>query len=161
MYLYVSMNNKYSPDEQIGFNDLYFVCYMIERVARRLHQHNRYVVAHLGTDGLEHQLSVAQVNHCLNPLQVEDDWIQEYHLEEGAFHVTDVDPRFTDKVPSETQMGKVYARLIQSLCVSDNLVEAIRMVYASPVCDVIDNYNTGAYYEPSYVQSRAFINGGF
>ncbi len=155
------MSNKYFPDEQIGFNDLYFVCYMIERVARRLHRHNRYVVEQLGPDGLEHQLSLAPANHCLNPLQVEDGWIEEYHLKEGDFHISDVNPRFTDKVPSPTQMGKVYARLVQSLCTSDNLVETIRSVYGSPVCDVIDNYNSSAYYEPSYVQSRAFINGSF
>ncbi len=43
LYLYVSMNNKYFPDEQIGFNDLYFVCYMIERVTRRLHYEPSYV----------------------------------------------------------------------------------------------------------------------
>ena len=48
------MSNKYFPDEQISFNDLYFVCYMIERVARKIHQRNKYVVEHLGTDGLLH-----------------------------------------------------------------------------------------------------------
>lgn len=155
------MSNKYFPDEQIGFNDIYFVCYMIERVARRLHQPNRYVVEHLGAEGLERQLSIAQTNHCLNPSQVEDEWIDEYRLTEGDFDVTNIDTRFTDKVPSPTQMGKVYARLIQSLDSSDNLVATIQMVYESPVCDVIDNYNTGAYYEPSYVQTRAFLSGGF
>ena len=58
-------------------------------------------------------------------------------------------------------MGKVYARLISSLDAADNLPETIEAVYASPVCDTIDDYNTGAYYEPSYVQTRAFLNGGF
>ena len=29
------MKNKYFPDEDIESNDLYFVCYMIERVARK------------------------------------------------------------------------------------------------------------------------------
>ena len=151
------MSNKYFPDEQIDFNDIYFVCYMIERVARRLHQHNRYVVERLGTEGLERQLSIAQTNHCLNPSQVED----EYNLASGDFDVTNVDSRFADKIPSPTQMGKVYARLVQSLDTSDNLVVTIQSVYESHVCDIIDNYNTGAYYEPSYVQARAFLNGGF
>ncbi len=155
------MSNKYFPEEKIGFNDLYFVCYMIERVARRLHRHNRYVVEHLGHDGLEHQLSIAQTNHCLNPERVESEWIDEYHLADGDFDVTDVDSAFTDKVPSPTQMGKVYARLVQSLDSADNLVATIQTVYESPICDVIDDYNTGAYYEPSYVQTRAFLNGGF
>ena len=57
------MSNKYFPDEQITFNDLYFVCYMIERVARRLRQHNCYVVSCLGDEGLVHELSIAETNH--------------------------------------------------------------------------------------------------
>lgn len=32
------MTNKFFPEEQISENDLYFLCYMIERVARKLHQ---------------------------------------------------------------------------------------------------------------------------
>ena len=31
------MTNKFFPEEQIRENDLYFLCYMIERVARKLH----------------------------------------------------------------------------------------------------------------------------
>ncbi len=155
------MTNKYFPDEELGFNELYFVCYMIERVARRLHQRNRYVVAQLGEEGLYHELSVAQATHCLNPLQVEEEWIEEYHMENGDFDVTRVDPQYTDKVPSPTQMGKVYARLIESVNEEDNLLAAIRRVYDAPICDVIDDYNTSAYYEPSYVQTRALLNDGF
>ncbi len=155
------MSNKYFPDEQITFNDLYFVCYMIERVARRLHQHNRYVVERLGNEGLTHELSTAETSHCLNPEQVESEWIERYRMSRGDFDVTDVDPRFTDKYPSATQMGKVYARLIQSVDENDDLPATMRKVYGSPVSDTIDNYNTCAYYEPSYVQTRAFLEGGF
>ena len=35
------MTNIYFPNEGITVNDLYFICYMIERVARKLHQRNR------------------------------------------------------------------------------------------------------------------------
>ena len=58
-------------------------------------------------------------------------------------------------------MGKVYARLIQSVSNPDNLLQVFRQVYNSPVSDTIDNYNCSAYYEPSYVQTRAYFNGGF
>ena len=155
------MNNKYFPDEVIGFNDIYFVCYMIERIARKLHQHNRYVVERMGENGLYRQLSLASTTHCLNPLQVEDEWIEEYHMEKGTFDITNINLSYTDKVPSPTQMGKVYARLIQSVSNPDNLLQVFRQVYNSPVSDTIDNYNCSAYYEPSYVQTRAYFNGGF
>ena len=45
------MKNKYFPEEEIELNDLYFVCYMIERVARHIHQKNRYVVNTIGKMG--------------------------------------------------------------------------------------------------------------
>ena len=155
------MSNIYFPDEEITFNDVYFVCYMIERVARRLKQRNRYVVEHIDDEQMARQLSIAATNHCLNPDQVAEEWIREFHLVSGDSDITLVNPDFTDKVPSETQMGKVYARLIISVNTDGNLVTTIRKVYASPICDAIDNYNSSAYYEPSYVQTRAYINGAF
>lgn len=155
------MSNKYFSEERITFNDLYFVCYMVERVARRLHQHNRYVVNCLGREGLLHELSTAGTSHCLNPEQVESEWIGRYQMIGGDVDVTKVDPQFTDKYPSATQMGKVYARLVQSVDEDDDYVASMLDVYNSPVCDTIDDYNTGAYYEPSYVQTRAFRAGGF
>lgn len=112
-------------------------------------------------EGLLHELSIADTNHCLNPDQVVSDWIETYRLEQGGTDITVVDSRYTDKVPTEMQIGKVYARLIQSVNQTDDLPATIMQVYSSPICDVIDNYNTGAYYEPSYVQTRAYINGGF
>lgn len=38
------MRNIFFQDETVTQNDLYFLCYMIERVARKLHQRNCYVV---------------------------------------------------------------------------------------------------------------------
>ena len=155
------MSNIYFPEEKITFGDLYFVCYMIERVARSIKQPNRYVVERIGKDGLARQLSIADTNHCLNPEQVVCNWKEEYHLENGTTDVTRVNSQFTDTVPTTTQMGKVYARLIDTVSQGQDLVQSMQEVYASPICDIIDNYNTGAYYEPSYVQVRAFRNGAF
>lgn len=59
-------------------------------------------------------------------------------------------------------MGKVYMRLIvDTLKQGEDYVEGIIRVYNDPICDVIDNYNTSAYYEPSYVIARAYNEGGF
>lgn len=40
----ITMTNKYFDDEEIVENDLFFMCYMIEKIARILHQRNKYVV---------------------------------------------------------------------------------------------------------------------
>ena len=156
------MNNIYFPEEKIQKDDVYFVCYMIERVARKIHQKNRYVVNQIGKKNLEHLLSVANVLHAENPLQVEDDWIEEYALKNGENDVTNVDVDLVEKIPSPLQMGKVYLRLIYDTGLPDeNEVDGIVRVYNDPICDVIDNYNCSAYYEPSYIIARAYQNGGF
>ena len=156
------MTNIYFPDEEIKKNDVYFICYMIERVARKLHQRNKYVVNKIGKGQLEHLISVANVLHAENPLAVEDDWIEEYDLAEGNVDVTAVDPELVTIIPSATQMGKVYQRLVyDTMQPGESEVEGIIRVYNDEICDVIDNYNCSAYYEPSYVIARAYQNGGF
>lgn len=156
------MTNMYFPDEEITVNDLYFICYMIERVARRIHQKNKYVVNQIGKAALLHLISVANVLHCENPLQVEDDWIEEYQLMEGKFDITDVDRDLAEKVPTALEMGKVYQRLIATTTLpEESFVDGIVRVYNNDICDTIDNYNCSAFYEPSYVIVRAYQNGGF
>ena len=41
------MINKYF-DEPIEENDLFYICFLIEKVSRHLHQRNQYVVNKLG-----------------------------------------------------------------------------------------------------------------
>lgn len=156
------MTNRYFPDEEIDRDDLYFICYMIERVARKLHQRNQYVVNTIGKDALYHLLSVAGALHCENPLQVEMDWIDNYHLEKGNVDVTKVDETLAKTVPSAAQMGKVYVRLIENTAGrKEDYVDGILRVYNNPICETIDNYSNSAYYEPSYVIAKAYLEGGF
>ena len=108
------MTNIFFTDEQITENDLYFLCYMIERVARKLHQKNKYVVNSISKDEWMRLISLANVLHCENPLKIEAEWIDEYKLKKGNYDITDVDPELVDEIPSETQIGKVYTRLILS-----------------------------------------------
>ena len=156
------MTNIYFPDEEITRDDVKFICYMIERVARRLHQKNSYVVNKLVKDNLNYLISVANVLQCKNPLDVEDEWIDEYRLEEGNLDITDVDYDLVDTIPTALQIGKVYERLIHDTAMSNETeVEGIIRVYNDKICDKIDNYNCSAYYEPSYVIARAYYQGGF
>ena len=59
-------------------------------------------------------------------------------------------------------MGKVYTRLILStLQPEEDYIDGMIRIYNDEICDTIDNYNSSAYYEPSYVITRAYNNGGF
>lgn len=156
------MTNLYFPEEEIEKDDLYFVCYMIERVARKIKQRNSYVVNRIGKEELNHLISVANVLHAENPLSVEEEWIGAYSLEAGNYDVLAVDEELVKETPTAMQMGKVYQRLIvDTLQPKEDFVEGLIRIYNSSICDVIDNYNCSAYYEPSYVIARAYQDGGF
>ena len=156
------MNNVFFPEDQISTDDLYFVCYMIERTARQLKQPNKYVANMMGHDELAKKLSLADVLHSANPLAVTSDWIEEYGMQPGNFDVTQVDAELCPEIPTATQMGKVYKRLILNTMQSnEDYADAIIRVYNNPICEVIDNYNTSAYYEPSPYIARSYYAGGF
>lgn len=108
------MTNRYFPDETITENALYFLCYMVERIARKLHQRNQYVVNSIPKDEWVRFISLADVLHSENPIKLEDEWVNEFQLKKGSFDITDVDEELANIIPSETQMGKVYMRLISS-----------------------------------------------
>ena len=109
-----------------------------------------------------HLISCANVLHCENPLKVEDDWIRDYHLKDGNYDITKIDHDLTDKVPTPLEIAEVYQRLIVDTMTSkEDYVEGLICVYNDKICDVIDNYNGSAYFEPSYVVARAYQNGGF
>ena len=67
-----------------------------------------------------------------------------------------------DLQPLALEMGNVYQRLIlDTMSSKENYVDGIIRVYNDELCDVIDNYNCSAFYEPSYVIARAYQAGGF
>ena len=156
------MRNVFFPDEEVSANDLYFVCYMVERIARQLKQPNKYVVNTIGEKALQEKLSLANVLHSENPEAVVADWIETYHLQPGTHDVSLVDSPYTDHIPTALQIGKVYSRLIIStLQENEDYAEGMIRIYNHPICEVIDDYNSSAYYEPSYVLTRSYWAGNF
>ena len=60
------MKNVFFPDEEITQDDVFYVCSLIERIARHLKQPNRYVVNCMGKRGVAEKLSLANVMHSEN-----------------------------------------------------------------------------------------------
>lgn len=156
------MMSIFFENEEITENDLYFLCYMIERVARKLHQRNKYVVNKISKEEWLRLISLANVLHCENPEKLEEEWIEDYELKQGDFDILQINAELVQHIPTVTQMGKVYKRLIvETLQKDENFVDGMIRVYNNEICETLDNYNCGAYYEPSYFIARAYNNGGF
>lgn len=108
-------------------DDLFYVCTMIEYVARKTHNRSRDVVKYLSDRNLTHQLKAACVNHCLSFEQVCDEWIEEYGIAEGTYDNTAV---YRKPMPTETTIGRIYQKRILDVMVSrDRVVEAVRRIY--------------------------------
>lgn len=141
---------------------LYFICFLIENLSRKQHQPNRYVVNKLGKDILYYLLGLNDVMADFELPGVLNDIVTKYQLEEGDFDVTDVDPELVTRIPNANQMAKVYKRLIlATLQPEEDYVDGVIRVYNDEICDTIDNYNCSAYYEPSYVITKAYLEGEF
>ena len=83
-------------------------------------------------------------------------------MKSSDYDITAVDKELATIIPTPLEMGEVYQRLIMDTMTSkENYVEGMIRVYNNDICEVIDNYNGSAFYEPSYVIARAYQNGGF
>ena len=110
-------------------DDLFYVCTMIEFVAKETHNRNSDVVSMLSDKTLEHQLKVACVNHCLSFEQVCDEWIEEYGITEGT---ADNMSNCKYGKASVTAIGREYQKLILDVMeCRENVIEVIRKVYGS------------------------------
>lgn len=132
-------------------DDLFYVCSMIEFVARETHNKVKDIVGKMTDEDLLHQLKAASVNHCLSYEQICDEWIEEYQIAEGNF-----DNITTCKynVPTVTSIGRVYQTLILEVMEQDvNVVEAIKNVYNSFISEEISDFNSNVYYSnPDYIK---------
>lgn len=132
-------------------DDVFYVCTMIEYVARATHNKTKDVIAKLSDSELLHEIKAACVNHCLSFEQVCDEWIEKYDIQDGKFdNITTC--KYT--IPTETSIGRVYQTLISSICKNiDELVITIRKVFSSFISDEISDFNSSVYYSnPDYIK---------
>ena len=69
----------YTDEEVIRLN-VFFVCYIIEIIARQIHQRNKYVVNMMGEDEIAKKINDASFLHVNSSSRVANSWINEYNL---------------------------------------------------------------------------------
>ena len=131
-------------------DDIYYVCTMIEFVARVTKNHRRDIIKRLSKKNIEHQLKVAEVNHCLSFEQVSDEWIEQYDISMGNYDTVS-ECKYT--VPSVTAIGRVYQQLVLAIMEMNEEAQAIINVFSSFMSDEISNFNSNVYYSnPDYIK---------
>ncbi len=131
-------------------NDYFYVCSLIEYIARQTQNRRGVIVNALGRDGIEKQLYDAEVNHCLTFEQVGDEIIERYHISKGEFD-TITDCMYT--VPGFMDIGKLYSIMIEDCAETGKEVDELMKIFSSFISDEISDFQSDLYYQnPSYLE---------
>lgn len=133
-------------------NDLFFVCSLVEYIARQTKNHASVVVNALGREKLQHLLDLADVYHCENIEKLSHVLIEKHAIATGHY---DGVARCSYAVPTFWDIGKVYKRLILDVAHernTDDFIGIMTEVFNSWLSRKIEDFNCSMYYEnPSYL----------
>lgn len=144
--------------EKKEYNDLFFLCSLIEYIGRKTKNHRNVIVNAIGKKKLQHIYDLADVYHSENMDKISDELIDNYHIEQGTFDNISV-AKYA--IPTHWDIGKVYKRLIIDLCNQQNKepIEMLIEVYNSWISRKIEDFNSSLYYEsPAYLY-ESYIKG--
>lgn len=131
-------------------NDYFYVCSLIEYIARETLNHRGDVVKAIGKKGIEKLLHDAEVDHCLSFEQVSDEVISDYGINRGNF---DTISGCKYSVPSFLDIGKLYSIMIEDCAKPGEETQELLKIFSSFISDEISNFRTGVYYQnPDYLE---------
>lgn len=130
-------------------NDLFYLCSLIEYIARKTYNTKKHIVNKIGKDFLVKIYNLAEVYHSENIDKVSDEIINECNIENGNYKIDNC----KNRVPSYFEIGAVYERLIKQISGSkEDYIDNLIKVLTSWIITKIDNYDSSMYYEnPSYI----------
>ena len=131
-------------------NDYFYVCSLIEFIARQTKNQRGAITEALGKKGIEKLLYDAEVNHCLSFEQVSDEVIEQYSISNGNFD-TITECEYT--VPSFLDIGKLYSIMIEDCAAPGREADELMKIFSSFISDAISNFRSDVYYQnPSYLE---------
>lgn len=131
-------------------DDLFYVCTLIEYIARVTANHRGDIVKYFSKEELTRQLRLAEVNHCLTLEQAAGELIEEFHIPDGDF---DTVKECKYEVPSVTAIGRLYQQLISDIGMDHDREQGMIAVFSSFLSDEISNFNSSVYYSnPDYLK---------
>ncbi|MGF0032081.1 hypothetical protein ACQRBN_03810 [Bariatricus sp. SGI.154] len=131
-------------------NDLFYVCALIEYIARKTKNKRGTVAKLMGEMGVRKQLHDAEVNHCLSFEQVSDELIEKYGIAEGDFD-TITNCKYT--IPGFIDIGKLYCIMIEDCAKPGEEVQELLNIFTSFISDKISDFKSDVYYQnPSYLE---------
>lgn len=130
-------------------NNLFYLCSLIEYIARKTENTKKEIVNSLGKEELNKIYTLAEAYHAEPIEKISDELIAKYNIEKGNYP----NNTFKHKIPTHWDIGKVYQRLIiMNSDSKENYINSLIEVLTSWIIPKIDNYDSSMYYEnPSYI----------
>ena len=124
----------------------FFVCSLIEYIARKTKNTKKYIVEKLGKEIIQKIYDLAEVYHSENIDKITKELVEEAKIENGEY---DIISSCKYNVPTHWDIGKVYKKLIIMVCDNDEkrYIDTTIEVLSSWIIEKIDNYNSSMYYE--------------
>lgn len=131
-------------------NDFFYVCSLIEYIARQTKNRRGVIVKAIGKDGIEKHLYDAEINHCLSFEQVSDEVIEQFKIQNGDF---DTITECKYSIPGFMEIGKLYSIMIEDCAKPGKEVDELLNIFTSFISDKISDFQTDVYYQnPSYLE---------
>lgn len=131
-------------------NDLFYVCSLIEYVARKTKNKRGTIVNALGKEGVLKQIKDAEVNHCLSFEQVSDEMIEQYKIVDGEFD-TITESKY--RIPEFQDIGKLYSIMIEDCAEEGKEADELINIFSSFISDAVSDFQTDLYYQnPDYLE---------
>ena len=143
-------------DKAIEYNDLFYVCSLIEYIGRERKLRRSEVVAGLGEETLRRIYRHAGVFHCEPIAKVAADFIALRSLPEGNF---DNVAACRYAVPGYWDIGAVHARLIEDVADGADPVTKLMEVYSSWMSDALSRFNSDLFYQPRAYLAECYRAG--
>ena len=139
-------------------NDYFYVCALIEYIARETKNHRGDIVNQIGEDGIKKLLYDAEVDHCLSFEQVSDEVVDYYKIKQGDF---DTISACKYSIPSFLDIGKLYSIMIEDCAKPGDEVSELMKIFSSFISDEISNFNTDLYKNINVVSVQTEVDAGF
>ena len=134
--------------EKQSENDLFYVCSLLEYIARKTNNKKKYIVEHIGKERINKLFNLAEIYHSENIDKVSDEIIKVSNIEKGNYKLNLIENK-----PTYWDIGRVYQRLI--IMIDDNketFINNLLKVMNSWIIEKIDDYKSNLYYEnPGYI----------
>ena len=141
--------------EKVEDNNLFFVCSLIEYIARKTSNTKEYIVRKLGKDKINKIYNLAEVYHSENIEKVTYELINEANIEKGSYILN-----IKNGKPTFWELGRVYQRLILKMDKNPNtFIDNLMKFFSSFIILKLDNYDSSLYYENIDYLYECFLEG--